>query len=545
MKIGLVQFNPLVGDIAGNCQKILKFIKKGKAQHLDLMVFPELSLTGYPPEDLLHYPAMFDTVQSALVQIALETNADFGVLVGAPSLNFGGGKSWFNTAWLLAEGQIMDHQHKTLLPNYDVFDEDRHFEPGAERAPLFWKGKALGVAICEDTWNIEPEQPRYHRDVLTEMNGMGMDFIINMTASPYHQGQRKSRIDMARFHAQRFQLPFIYVNQVGGHTGLLFDGQSFVMNAQGDIVLQLPLGEEGLWMWDSEIGYPPISLEGYNETEALYKTMCMGISDYFSKNGFSTAVLGLSGGIDSALVACLAADALGPAHVVGVMLPSRYSSSHSIEDSEELAKRLHIRLEKLPIANPVRSVEQSLQHHLNHRQADVTEENLQSRMRGLLLMALSNRYGWILLNTTNKSEAAVGYGTLYGDMCGALSILGDLWKTEVYDLARWLNREVERIPESILKKAPSAELRPDQKDSDSLPDYSLLDSILQQFVVEGKSPGELIESGFEVALVHRVVQLVNRSEFKRHQMAPVLRVSRRAFGSGRRMPLTFKFPDFE
>lgn len=545
MKIGLVQFNPLVGDIAGNCRKILDFIQRGKAQHLDLMVFPELSLTGYPPEDLLHYPAMFDAVQSALIQIALETDADFAVLVGAPSLNFDSGKPWFNTAWLLAEGQIMGHQHKTLLPTYDVFDEDRHFEPGAERSPLYWKGKALGLAICEDTWNIEPEQPRYHRDVLTEMNTIGMDFIINMTASPYHQGQRKNRVDMARFHALRFQMPFIYVNQVGGHTGLLFDGQSFVMNAQGEIVLQLPLGEEGLWIWDSESSYPPISTQEYNETEALYKTLCMGISDYFSKNGFKTAVLGLSGGIDSAMVACLAADALGPEHVVGVMLPSKYSSDHSIQDSEELAKRLHIRLEMLPIAEPVNCVEQSLKQHLNHRAADVTEENIQSRMRGLLLMALSNRYGWILLNTTNKSEAAVGYGTLYGDMCGALSILGDLWKTEVYSLARWINRKEECIPESILTKAPSAELRPDQKDSDSLPDYALLDAVLQQFVVEGKSPLEIIDLGFDATVVERIVQLVNRSEFKRHQMAPVLRVSRRAFGSGRRMPLTFKFPEFK
>lgn len=544
MKIGLVQFNPLVGDIAGNCRKILDFMQRGKAQHLDLMVFPELCLTGYPPEDLLHYPAMYDSVQSALVQIALETDADFAVLVGAPSLNFDAGKPWFNTAWLLAEGQIMGHQHKTLLPTYDVFDEDRHFEPGVERAPLFWKGKALGIAICEDTWNIEPEQPRYHRDVLTEMHAMGMDFIINMTASPYHQGQRKTRMDMARFHALRFQRPFIYVNQVGGHTGLLFDGQSFVMNPQGEIVLQLPFGEEGLWIWDSESSSSPISIQEYNETEALYKTLCMGVSDYFSKNGFKTAVLGLSGGIDSALVACIAADALGPEHVVGVMLPSKYSSDHSIQDSKELAKGLDIRLEMLPIADPVNSVEQSLKPHLQNRAADVTEENLQSRMRGLLLMALSNRYGWILLNTTNKSEAAVGYGTLYGDMCGALSILGDLWKTEVYALARWLNREEERIPESILTKAPSAELRPDQKDSDSLPDYALLDAVLQQFVVEGKSPQEIIESGFDATVVERIVLLVNRSEFKRHQMAPVLRVSQRAFGSGRRMPLTFKFPEF-
>jgi NAD+ synthase (glutamine-hydrolysing) len=544
MKIGIAQFNPLIGDISGNCKKMLSLMGKAKTEHVDLLVFPELCLTGYPPEDVLHYTGISDLIQAAMIELALETDSEFGILVGAPSLNEGIGKTWFNTVWFLAEGQIVQHIHKSLLPTYDVFDEGRHFEPGAEPQPIFWKGKSIAVAICEDTWNIEPDRPLYHRDVLGEMRNLGFDFIINVTASPYHQGQHQKRIEMARFHAVRFNVPFVYVNQVGGHTGLLFDGRSFAMDATGIPTLQCPACEEGLWYWESQAPKSSPIFFNYPEMDVLYRTLCLGISDYFKKNGFHSAVLGLSGGIDSALVACLAADALGPEKVHGILMPSKFSSTHSISDAEDLGKRLGINLETLPILDSVHSIEKTLGSHLHGRNPDVTEENIQSRIRGVLLMALSNRHGWILLNTTNKSEAAVGYGTLYGDMCGALSILGDVWKTEVYALARWLNKDTERIPESILSKAPSAELRPDQKDSDSLPDYETLDRLLQLHVVEGRGQTELIENGFEPALVSKIVALVHRSEFKRFQMAPVLRVSLRAFGTGRRMPLTFKLPDF-
>lgn len=545
MKIGLAQFNPLVGDISGNCQKMLDMAKQSMAQNHDLLVFPELSLTGYPPEDLLHYSGIFNAIQKAMIELALTTNEDFAMLVGAPSLNEGPGKPWFNSVWFLAEGKIQNLIHKSLLPTYDVFDEDRHFEPGTERQPLFWKGKGLAIAICEDTWNIEPENPRYHRDVLTEMRESGFDLIINITASPFHQGQQLKREEMARFHALRFALPFLYVNQVGAHTGLIFDGNSFVMNGQGNIIQTLPSCQEGVWAWDSEADSSPMDIPAADTMEVLYQTLCLGIADFFKKNGFQKAVLGLSGGIDSALVACLAADALGPENVFGVLMPSKHSSSHSITDAEELGMQLGIHLETMPIHDAVNSVENTLGAHLQGKPEDLTQENIQSRIRGLLLMALSNRNGWILLNTTNKSEAAVGYGTLYGDMCGALSVLGDLWKTEVYSLSRWINRFETRIPDSILTKAPSAELRPNQKDSDSLPDYDVLDKLLQKFIVEGLGASELIELGFEANLVHKTLKLVNRSEFKRFQMAPVLRVSNRAFGSGRRMPLTFSFPDFE
>ncbi|MBM3170726.1 MAG: NAD+ synthase [Bacteroidetes bacterium] len=545
MKIGLAQFNPLIGNISGNCQKMLGILRQSKAEKVDLLVFPELSLTGYPPEDLLNYTGMFNEIQWAMIELALETDDDFAVLVGAPSLNEGPGKPWFNSVWFLAEGKIMNLIHKSLLPNYDVFDEDRHFESGPKRQPIFWKGSSLAVVICEDTWNIEPEKPRYHRDVLGEMREVGFDLILNITASPYHQGQHKKREEMARFHAVRFGKPFVYVNQVGAHTSLLFDGQSFVMNGLGQVVLQLQACKEELRIWNSNaVSEPPLE-NRYNEMEVLYQSLCLGISDFFQKNGFKDAVLGLSGGIDSALVACLAADALGPKRVHGILLPSKYSSSHSISDAEELGKNLGIQLETLPIQKSVDSVEISLGQHLLGRPADLTEENIQSRIRGVLLMALSNRHNWILLNTTNKSEAAVGYGTLYGDMCGALSVLGDLWKTEVYALSHWINRNEIRIPESILTKAPSAELRPNQKDSDSLPDYEVLDAILKKGIVEGLGANQIIELGFEKELVHQSLNLVHRSEFKRFQMAPVLRVSPRAFGSGRRMPLTFKFPDFE
>jgi NAD+ synthase (glutamine-hydrolysing) len=544
MKIGIAQFNPLIGDISGNCHKMLNAMRKAKSEQIDLLVFPELCLTGYPPEDVLHYAGISDLIQAAMIDLALETDADFGILVGAPSLNEGPGKPWFNTVWFLAEGQIIQTIHKGLLPTYDVFDEGRHFEPGTEPKPIFWKGKSIAVAICEDTWNIEPDRPLYHRDVLGEMRNLGFDFIVNVTASPFHQGQHQKRIEMACFHARRFEVPFVYVNQVGAQTGLLFDGRSFVMDATGTVIEQFPSCQEGLWHWDSEAQSANHTQINCSEMEVLYQSLCLGISDYFKKNNFQSAVLGLSGGIDSALVACLAADALGPDRVNGILMPSKFSSSHSISDAENLGKKLGIKLETVPILDPVHSIEQALSKHLQGRNPDVTEENIQSRIRGLLLMGLSNRHGWILLNTTNKSEAAVGYGTLYGDMCGALSVLGDLWKTEVYELAKWLNKDTERIPVSILTKAPSAELRPDQKDSDSLPDYETLDKLLQMHIVEGRGSMELIEKGFESSMVTKMVNLVQRSEFKRFQMAPVLRVSPRAFGTGRRMPLTFKLPHF-
>lgn len=545
MIIGLAQFNPLIGDVSGNCQKMLGMLRQSKAENVDLLVFPELSLTGYPPEDLLHYSEISDAIQQAMIELALETDENFALLVGAPSLNEGPGKPWFNSVWFLAEGKIMNLVHKSLLPTYDVFDEDRHFESGAERLPIFWKGQALAVVICEDTWNIEPERPRYHRDVLSEMRETGFDLIINITASPYHQGQQHQREKMARFHALRFGLPFVYVNQVGANTGLLFDGSSFIMNKNGEVIQQLPPCQEGVWSWNSTNNSSPIAIPAQNKMEVLYQTLSLGISDYFRKNGFKKAVLGLSGGIDSALVACLAADALGPENVHGILMPSKFSSAHSISDAKDLGNRLGIHLEILPIHDSVDALERTLNPHLLGRSPDLTEENIQSRIRGVLLMGLSNRYGWIVLNTTNKSEAAVGYGTLYGDMCGALSVLGDLWKTEVYALSRWLNRREERIPDSILTKAPSAELRPEQKDSDSLPDYDILDPILQKYIVEGFGPSQLIQEGFNPNLVHRILSLVHRSEFKRFQMPPVLRVSTRAFGSGRRMPITFVFPETE
>ena len=545
MKIGLAQFNPLIGDISGNLKKMLGILRESKAQKVELLVFPELSLTGYPPEDLLNHQSIFQAVQTAMIELALQTTDDIAVLVGAPSLNPANGKPWFNSAWFLADGKIMNLIHKTLLPTYDVFDEDRHFESGPERLPIFWKGNALAVVICEDTWNIEPEKPRYHKDVLGELKNQGFDLIINMTASPYHLGQQKKREEMARFHAIRFGKPFLYLNQVGAQTGLIFDGQSFVMNGLGQIILQMPACKENLGIWNSSHSPKPPKANQYNEMEILFQSLCLGISDFFEKNGFKEAVLGLSGGIDSALVACLAAEALGPDRVHGILLPSKYSSNHSISDAEDLGQRLGIHLETLPIQKSVDSVLNSLEQHGQGKPSGITEENIQSRIRGVLLMALCNRHGWILLNTTNKSEAAVGYGTLYGDMCGALSVLGDLWKTEVYALANWINRKEVRIPESILTKAPSAELRPNQKDSDSLPDYDLLDAILKKFILEGLGANQIIQQGFEKDLVHRTLNLLHRSEFKRFQMSPVLRVSPRAFGSGRRMPLTFKFPESE
>ncbi len=543
MNIALVQTNTVLGDIKGNTQTCLKAFQKAKDAGVDLVVFPELMLTGYPPQDLLLWDTIFQEVHSALEELAAQTSNQIAMVVGAPVKNQGQGKPCFNAAFLLGNGKILDAVHKSLLPTYDVFDEDRYFEPSQKTPQLFqWKGERFALAICEDSWHMPPNPSLYHRDVLLEAGADQADFILNITASPFHSKQKSLRHQMACFQAKRFKTPFIYLNHVGAHTELIFDGSSFVLDASGNPCLQLASFQQDFLTFNTAELPEPCNAPSPHVLEDMYQALCLGIRDYFEKNGFSKAILGLSGGVDSALTAVLAADALGSENVRAYLLPSPYSSDHSIADALELAKWNGIQAHTLPINSSVEAISQSLRPVLGQMPQGLTEENIQSRIRGLLLMAISNDSGAVLLNTSNKSEAAVGYGTLYGDMCGGLAIIADLYKTQVYALCHYLNQNKARIPEHILTKEPSAELRPDQKDSDSLPPYPLLDQLLFELIENQKSPQQLIEEGMDSEHVQRIFRLLKNAEYKRHQSPPVLRVSSKSFGPGRRFPITSKPP---
>lgn len=548
MKIALAQINCLIGDIEGNTKNLIAYIERAKREEAQLVVFPELALCGYPPHDLLAYDEFISKCEQA-IEVLAKASLGIAVILGAPVRNKGTkGKNLLNAALLLSEGKVQAFAAKALLPDYDVFDEYRHFEPGVTFGCINCKGKKIALTICEDLWDVQ-EDKLYVRSPMEELLREKPDLMINIAASPFSENQQRTRKNVLHTACKTYQIPLIYVNQVGAHTDLIFDGGSMVLNSQGNLVMEMAYFEQDFRLIDSQLinmaPAVPFEHEYHPEGEAslgkLHKALILGIRDFFSKSGFSKAIMGLSGGIDSALVYALAIEALGKENVLGLLMPSPYSSDHSISDSLQLARNLGGHTETIPISGLIAAFETSLQPSFEGMRADTTEENIQARIRAILLMAYSNKKGYVLLNTSNKSESAVGYGTLYGDMAGSLAVIGDLYKTKVYALAHYLNREEDIIPENILTKAPSAELRPGQKDSDSLPPYEVLDHLLFQYIERQEGPETLIAQGFEPELVARVLSLVNRNEFKRYQSAPALRVSEKGFGSGRRMPLVGKY----
>jgi NAD+ synthase (glutamine-hydrolysing) len=540
MKIALAQLNYHVGNIEYNTQKIIAAIEDAKNQKADIVVFAELALCGYPPLDLLEFDEFISNCENAILTIARACN-NITAIVGAPSRNnkkFG--KALYNSAFVLSNGKIIDIYHKALLPNYDVFDEFRYFEPAVNFQCLNINQTKIALTICEDLWNIG-EKPMYPFSPMDTLIKEQPQLIINIAASPFSVTHHQERLKILKENSLKYQLPIAYVNHCGTQTELIFDGGSLILNCNGEVCEQLPFFDEAIRIIDTN--NLPSSNNSYtpNKTELLYKALVSGIKDYFQKMNFKKAILGLSGGVDSALVLVLAVEALGSENVKAILLPSQFSSEHSVSDAKNLAENLNCPYEIIPISSAYKSVEEILQPYFKNLPFNIAEENIQSRLRGLILMALSNKFGYILLNTSNKSELAVGYGTLYGDMTGGLSVIGDLYKTEVYELCQYINREKEIIPKNILTKAPSAELRPNQKDSDTLPEYNVLDAILKMYIEERLGPEKIIEKGFDVATSKKVIQLVNNAEYKRKQFCPILRVSGKAFGLGRRMPIVAKY----
>lgn len=545
MNIALAQLNYHTGNFEGQKKQMLDAIAQAKEAGADLLIFAELAITGYPPRDFLEFEHFIAQSDALIGELAL-AGGEMGIVVGAPLKNTTGqGKPLFNAAYFLHQGEIKHTVAKTLLPTYDVFDEYRYFEPAFGNQLVKFKGATIALSICEDLWNVG-HHARYVRDPLAEIGAQNADFIINIAASPFSREQQAERHFVLTEQVKRWHKPLIYVNHVGAQTELVFDGASMVLDESGKTTLQLPAFESAVdyvrWNGKSMEPLKPFVPQANPEgEEAIYKALVTGVRDYFRKLGFKKAILGLSGGVDSALVSVIAAEALGAENVHVLLMPSRYSSTHSIDDSLQLVKNLGIQHNVLPIEAAFFAMEDTLRPFFEGYPADITEENLQSRIRGMLLMAFTNKFGYILLNTSNKSELAVGYGTLYGDMCGGLSVIGDLYKTEVYSLCNYINRSKEIIPQHILTKAPSAELRPDQTDQDSLPAYELLDHLLFQYIEERKAPADLRAMGFDQALVDKVMRLVNMNEYKRHQTPPILRVSSKAFGMGRRMPIVARY----
>lgn len=542
MKIALAQINTTIGDFAGNRDKLLAAYRRGVEAGADLVLAPELATTGYPPRDLLLRPQFIDKNLAILNELAAATGKTALVAGFVEHNDQQPGRPAANSVALMQNGKVAAIRRKMLLPTYDVFDEDRYFEPAVENKPVELGGWKLGLTICEDIWNDEDfwRQRRYRRDPSQELVEAGAQIIINCSASPWYLGKEIVRRNMVASLAAKIGKPVVYCNLVGGNDELVFDGHSMAFDGRGRLIAEARGFEEDFLLVDIEQAEPVIPSICKAE-EQLHAALTLGLRDYMHKCGFKAAVLGLSGGIDSALTACLAAAALGPENVLGVSLPSQFSSQGSLDDARALARNLGIRYEVIPIQTPFEAVKQQLQPLFAGRKEDVTEENIQARLRGVILMALSNKFGSLLLTTGNKSEMAVGYCTLYGDMCGGLGVISDVPKQMVYRLARWINREREIIPVSSLTKPPSAELRPNQTDQDTLPPYEILDAILELYVVEGRRPAEIIDAGFKEADVKRVVRLIDQSEYKRRQAAPGLKVTSKAFGMGRRIPIAQRY----
>ncbi|WP_158748752.1 NAD+ synthase [Acidobacterium sp. S8] len=545
MKIALAQINPTIGDFTGNVEKILDFTRRAADGKADLVLFPELAVCGYPPADFLDKPSFIARSEEAIAEVAQAT-ADLNIasIVGyvthAPA---GTGKRVMNSAALLRGGEIAFAQSKMLLPFYDVFDEQRYFAPAEKQHLVHFCGKRAALTICEDAWNDKNfwHKRLYGVDPVEELMREGGDLILNISASPYWRGKRKTRKEMLAAIARHHRTPVVMVNQVGGNDSLIFDGSSLAINADGSILAQAKSFEEDLIFCDFASRTGDVHYQTENVDEAIYNALVLGTRDYVRKCGFSKVLIGLSGGIDSALAAAIAVDALGKENVTGVGMPSPYSSTGSVDDSRHLAENLGIRFEMISISDLFAGYGKVLDPLFAGLKPDITEENIQSRIRGNLLMALSNKFNALVLTTGNKSEMSVGYCTLYGDMVGALAVIGDLVKTRVYDLCRFANREGERIPFAILEKPPSAELRPNQKDTDSLPPYEVLDPILEAYVERYETPEEIAaKQKVDIQLVRKVVKLVERSEYKRQQAAPVLKVTMKAFGPGRRFPIAVK-----
>lgn len=544
MRIALAQLNTTVGDFDGNKALILGAYRKALEQGARLVLTPELAVTGYPPRDLVHrsrfVPGNIETLQA----IAAEAG-EVPLIVGFVDINRGSGKPFHNAAAVLQHGKVQHIIHKTLLPTYDVFDEDRYFEPSALIAPVTVSGMRLGITICEDIWTDDYlPHPLYDVSPPQVLAKQGIDLLVNISASPFCLGKPQIRERMLSDLARDLGVPIAYCNAVGGNDQLVFDGSSLVVGADGAVLARLKAFDADLAWVDTgaDSSLPPAACgPPSSDTEHLYRALVLGTRDYVHKCGFKSAVLGLSGGIDSALVAVIAADALGPENVLGVSMPSEFSSQGSKDDARDLAKHLGIRYETIAIQPVFETLKSQMRGVFAGRPEDITEENMQSRIRGLMLMSLSNKFGHLLLTTGNKSEMAVGYCTIYGDMCGGLAVICDLPKTRVYEVSRWLNREREIIPWPSIEKPPSAELRPDQKDQDTLPEYDVLDGILELFVEQGRSVGEIVAAGYEESVVRWVLRRVEMNEWKRHQAAPGLKVTSKAFGMGRRIPIVQKF----
>ena len=558
MKIFLAQQNYHIGNFESNTQKIICAIEEAKKQGGDLILFSELSVCGYAPKDFLEFDDFITKCYAAIDEIKQHADT-IGVLVGAPDKNpVREGKDLFNAAYFLYNKEVKAVAHKTCLPNYDVFDEYRYFEPAYDWKVIDFKGKKLAVTICEDIWNLG-DNPMYRICPMDELMKQQPDVMLNLSASPFDYTHDEDRKATIKANVTKYKLPLFYCNAVGSQTEIVFDGTSYVFDKDANLCGQLPSFQSSLQYFilndDGTINAPiiepasrvpdkelnPVALEENLNIELVHDAIVMGIRDYFTKMGFTKAILGSSGGIDSAVTLALACEALGKENVRAILMPSEYSTGHSVSDAETLSKNLDNPYDIVPIKNIYDSFLQELKPIFKDLPFSIAEENIQSRSRGNLLMAIANKFGYILLNTSNKSELATGYGTLYGDMAGGIGVLGDCYKMQVYALAKYINRSGEIIPKNIITKAPSAELRPGQKDSDSLPEYSILDKLLFQYIERRQGPNEIKAQGFDAALVDRVLKMVNINEYKRNQFCPIIRISPKAFGVGRRVPIVGKY----
>lgn len=546
MKIALCQLNPVTGDITGNTARIKEVISTTADQSPDLFVFPELYILGYPTLDLLENNWFIAKGLSALDDLCnfSRNYPGVGILTGIALTNHvPNGKGLFNSAVLITDGNILFHQNKSLLPTYDVFDESRYFDPAPEISLVEFKGEKLSITICEDAWNPLDliENPKYDFDPVKVLVDKGASLLINISASPYYIGKNKRCFSLMQYHANKYGLPLINVNMIGANDELIFDGNSMFFNSDGHVCKMLPPFEEDVQIIDTTTSYPSLPEPEDDTTEDIYNALVLGVRDYTRKCGFKKAVIGLSGGIDSSVTCALAVEALGAENVLGILMPSQYSSKGSITDSEKLAKNLGIQIKTIPINSAFNSLKESLKPVFQEQKLDSTEENIQARIRGSVLMALSNKLGFLPLSTGNKSELAVGYCTLYGDMCGGLAVISDLYKTKVYELTHFINRKKDVIPKAIIKKTPSAELRPGQKDSDALGPYDTLDKILALLIEKSASVEEVIEEGFMPETVKWVAEAVANNEYKRRQAPPGLKITIKAFGSGRRFPIAARY----
>lgn len=554
MEIFIAQQNYHIGNFDKNIQKIIEAISEAKSNNADLIVFSELSICGYMPKDFLNFDHFINQCEQSVLKIKGYADT-IGVIIGSPERNLNkAGRSLFNAAFFLYEKEIKNITRKTCLPTYDVFDEARYFEPASDWEVIFFKGKKIALTICEDIWNLG-DHPFYKVCPMDMLMKENPDVMINISASPFDYTHIEDRKATIRLNVLKYGLPMIYCNAVGSQTELIFDGSSLAFDKNANLVCQLPQFEEALQeitlkddgLFDTKIIETAQSLPfQQSEPEHLiprlnidqvYGAIILGVRDYFTKMGFTKAIIGSSGGLDSAVTLALACEALGKENVLAILMPSGYSTTHSITDAENLSKNLGNRYEIIPIKNVYEEFLKDLKPLFKNLPFNVAEENIQARSRGVFLMAIANKFGHILLNTSNKSELAMGYGTLYGDMAGGLSVIGDCYKLQVYELARYINSNKEIIPHHIITKPPSAELKPDQKDSDSLPPYEILDQLIYQFIERGLGPDEIKKNGFDEIMVNRVLKSINQNEYKRHQFCPILRVSPKAFGEGRRMPI--------